>query len=72
MNILLTGANGQLGRELVRQSHRGEFHVHATDLPDIDIGTLTWDPTYGQLAPPAGREELISPEAAAAMDAIFR
>jgi len=43
-----------------------------TTLPQIDIGALIWDPTYGQLTPPAKRDGLITPEAASAMDAIFR
>jgi len=38
MRILLTGANGQLGCELVDQSRDSGIHVDATDLPEIDIG----------------------------------
>ncbi|CAB5137129.1 dTDP-4-dehydrorhamnose reductase (EC [Olavius algarvensis associated proteobacterium Delta 3] len=38
MKILLTGADGQLGREVVRQSRNSGIHVDATDLPDTDIG----------------------------------
>ncbi len=41
-----------------------------TDLPQVDIDGLTWDPTYGMLAKREG--PLVTPEAAAAMDAIFR
>jgi len=38
MRILLTGAKGQLGCELVQQSRTRGIHIDATDLPDIDIG----------------------------------
>ena len=37
MKILVTGANGQLGRELLRQAPNLDFEVLAADLPDIDI-----------------------------------
>ena len=37
MRILLTGAKGQLGCEIVGQSRGSGIHVDATDLPETDI-----------------------------------
>lgn len=38
MNILITGANGQLGRELAKQYHRKKgIHIILTDIADLDI-----------------------------------
>ena len=37
MNILVTGANGQLGREMQRLSAVSPNHYVATDLPELDI-----------------------------------
>ncbi len=46
-----------------------------TEVPHVDVASLTWDPTYGLLG--AGEEEatagrLLTPAAARAMDAVFR
>ncbi len=37
MNIIITGANGQLGRELVRQAKSTNFEVHPFDHQQLDI-----------------------------------
>ncbi|MGD8411823.1 MAG: dTDP-4-dehydrorhamnose reductase [Desulfobacterales bacterium] len=37
MKVLITGANGQLGRELARQSQTFDFEVHAFDHQQLDI-----------------------------------
>ena len=37
MRILVTGAGGQLGRELLIQGRKSEFRLVATDLPELDI-----------------------------------
>ncbi len=37
MNILITGANGQLGTELTRQSPNSGFSAIPVDLPEVDI-----------------------------------
>lgn len=37
MKILVTGAQGQLGRELVRQGNAAGITIKAVDLPDFDI-----------------------------------
>jgi dTDP-4-dehydrorhamnose reductase len=37
MNIVITGANGQLGRELVRQAKCSDFDVHPFDRQQLDI-----------------------------------
>ncbi len=43
-----------------------------TELPQIPIAAITWDPTYGMLDDTKTYTGLVSPEAASAMDAIFR
>jgi len=43
-----------------------------TSLPEIDLGGLTWDPTYGLVTKSWGDGPLVTPEAARAMDAVFR
>jgi len=37
LKILVTGSQGQLGKELLRQGQGGEFELVATDLPEVDI-----------------------------------
>ncbi|MGD8304205.1 MAG: dTDP-4-dehydrorhamnose reductase [Desulfobacterales bacterium] len=37
MNVVITGANGQLGRELVRQAEGADFDVHPFDRQQLDI-----------------------------------
>ena len=37
MKILVTGAGGQLGQELLAQGRKSEFELVATDLPELDI-----------------------------------
>ena len=37
MKVLITGANGQLGQELTRQSRSFDFEVHALDRQQLDI-----------------------------------
>lgn len=37
MKVLITGANGQLGRELARQSPTFDFEAHALDRQQLDI-----------------------------------
>ena len=37
MNIVITGVNGQLGRELVRQAQCADFDVHPFDRQQLDI-----------------------------------
>jgi len=38
MNLLLAGANGQLGREMMVQCRKGGIHAVGLDLPELDIG----------------------------------
>ena len=37
MKVLITGANGQLGQELVRQAPTADFNVHGFTRPQLDI-----------------------------------
>ena len=37
MNLLITGAKGQLGRELMQQAPRRGFSAYPVDLPEVDI-----------------------------------
>jgi dTDP-4-dehydrorhamnose reductase len=37
MKVLITGANGQLGRELVRLGQRVDFEVHSFSRQQLDI-----------------------------------
>ena len=37
MKVLITGANGQLGRELVRQGRHVDFEVHGLNRQQLDI-----------------------------------
>jgi dTDP-4-dehydrorhamnose reductase len=55
MNVLVTGANGQLGNELTRQG--GDFHceIFPYDLPELDIT----DPTLIEAALSETRPDLI-------------
>ena len=51
--------------------------LDGTSIPQVDVGTLTWDPTYGVTSPaPTSADQprkiSVTPEAAAAMGAIFR
>lgn len=46
--------------------------VDGTSLADVDPAALPWDPTYGQTPTKGGAPLGLDPEAAAAMDAIFR
>lgn len=46
--------------------------VDGTSLAHVDPASLPWDPTYGQVPTKSGTRLGLDPEAAAAMDAIFR
>ena len=37
MKVLITGANGQLGRELVRQGRHADYEVHGLNRQQLDI-----------------------------------
>ena len=43
-----------------------------TDVPHVDVASLTWDPTYGQLGGGETTAGLVSPAAGRAIDALFR
>lgn len=40
MRVLVTGARGQLGQELVRELGRGRYMLEATDVDELDISDL--------------------------------
>lgn len=42
------------------------------DIPQVELSTLSWDPTYGQALKAASGRPLVSAQAAAGMAAIFR
>ncbi|RAV31804.1 SDR family oxidoreductase, partial [Corynebacterium heidelbergense] len=44
MEIYITGAHGQVGRELARQARAGGHRVHALGRQDLDLRALTEDP----------------------------